>query len=59
MKRTLSLRREELAELTAEQLVGVAGGAITAQGASCPLLYCLFSRQCYTPPNCPSDNTCE
>jgi hypothetical protein len=42
MKRTLSLKRETLSELTSADLVAVVGGAdaITVQGLTCPLLRC-------------------
>jgi hypothetical protein len=46
MKRSLSLKREALTELTAGELTSVAGGAITVQGASCPVLRCA-SIECY------------
>jgi hypothetical protein len=46
MKRTLNLRRETLAELTADELTGVVGAAAqTLKGGSCPLLYCLSAEQ--------------
>ncbi|HEU0132269.1 MAG TPA: hypothetical protein VFQ85_14870 [Mycobacteriales bacterium] len=50
MKRTLTLKRETLAELTADELTGVGGGqqAITVQGFTCPLVSCLIS--------CPTTN---
>lgn len=50
MKRTLSLSREHLADLSPGDLAGVVGGAITVQGFTCPLLNgCInFS----TPPRC-------
>lgn len=49
MKRTLTLSREALAELTDEDLSVVVGGAITVDGTTCPLRYCVnFS----TPPRC-------
>jgi hypothetical protein len=42
MKRTLSLRRETLADLTAEELTGVAGGVgqATLKAGTCPLVQC-------------------
>ncbi|HEU0132273.1 MAG TPA: hypothetical protein VFQ85_14890 [Mycobacteriales bacterium] len=39
MKRTLSLRRETLAELATNDLAAVAGGALS--GLTCPLTDCL------------------
>lgn len=50
MKRTLTLSRETVAELTADELGAVVGGAITVQGFTCPLIGgCInFS----TPPRC-------
>jgi hypothetical protein len=51
MKRTLSLSRETLAELTDEDLAGVVGAAaITVQGATCPLLNSCINFS--TPPRC-------
>lgn len=48
-KRALTLSRDVLAELTDEDLSGVVGGAITVQGTTCPVRYCInFS----TPPRC-------
>ena len=40
MKRTLRLRRETLAELTAGELAGVAGGQIITE-VSCPATECV------------------
>lgn len=60
MKRTLTLRRETLADLTAEQLGSVAGGigAITAQGRTCPVIECAGLKSwvghCPTLPECPA-----
>lgn len=49
MKRALTLSSETVAELTVEDLVRVVGGAITVDGTTCPLRYCInFS----TPPRC-------
>jgi hypothetical protein len=43
MKRTLTLKRETLAELTPGELTSVVGGAryTVAPQATCPLLWCL------------------
>ena len=59
MKRSLTLRRESLAALSDDQLGEVAGAhAITAQGATCPLLDCVGLRSwvgyCPTLPECPA-----
>lgn len=54
MKRTLSLKREALAELTNDELGGLAAGAATT-GASCPALVCKLS---FLHPQCPSAFTC-
>lgn len=45
MKRTLSLKRETLSELTSAELVSVVGGAdaITVQGLTCPITRCADS----------------
>lgn len=42
-KPRLSLKRERLTELTAADLTNVAGGAyaVTVQGLTCPLKYCV------------------
>ncbi|HEV2891202.1 MAG TPA: hypothetical protein VGX28_12575 [Frankiaceae bacterium] len=52
MTRTLTLRRESLADLTRDELAGVAGGAaITVQGLTCRLEDCLVESdfgQCYS-----------
>jgi hypothetical protein len=40
MKRTLSLKREALTELTTSDLAAVAGGAL-ASGATCPAVSCV------------------
>jgi hypothetical protein len=40
MKRTLSLKREALTELSADDLGAVAGGALPS-GLSCPIQTCL------------------
>lgn len=58
MKRSLSLRREPLAELSFDELGAIAGGAQTVQGPTCPLIGCLtgvITDQCYTYPRCPTD----
>lgn len=57
MKRTLSLKSESLAELTADDLAGVAGAAdaIIKSGQSCPVTDCvtmLTCRTCWSFPNC-------
>ena len=41
MKRTLSLKREHLTELTAGELAGVAGARYDASGLSCPVKDCI------------------
>ncbi len=41
MKRTLTLRRESLAELADAELHGVAGGQYTVYGLSCPIGVCV------------------
>ena len=41
MKRTLTLRRESLAELADSDLSGVAGGQYTVYGLSCPIGVCV------------------
>lgn len=52
MKRTLVLKREHLADLTADELSGVAGAALNLpSGVTCPLDDCLIASQlfpCYT-----------
>ncbi|HWL35637.1 MAG TPA: hypothetical protein VNQ77_05535 [Frankiaceae bacterium] len=57
MRRSLSLKRETLAELTATELVGVAGGA-QLSGPTCPALECVsnahlcditFQPRCFAP----------
>lgn len=60
MKRSLSLKRETLAALSAHDLAGVAGAqqAITAQGSTCPLIECAGLKSwvghCPTLPECPA-----
>lgn len=54
MKRTLTLKREALAELTAGELGALAGAAAQASGTSCPVLLCKISLH----PHCPSGMTC-
>ena len=41
MKRTLTLKRESLAELTESDLGGVVGGQYTVYGLSCPIGVCV------------------
>ncbi|HEX8003099.1 MAG TPA: hypothetical protein VF519_10440 [Mycobacteriales bacterium] len=57
MKRTLTLSRETLAELSSTELGSVVGGAITAQGRTCPLIDCAglesWVGHCPTLPECP------
>ena len=51
MKRTLSLRRETLTELTAEDLAGIAAGdeAITPYCPTVPVKYCFsLAPTCWT-----------
>lgn len=57
MKRTLSLRRETLAELTATDLTAVVGGA-QLSGPTCPVVDCVsnanlcditFQPRCFAP----------
>jgi hypothetical protein len=46
MKRTLSLKRETLAELDPAELVQVAGGDMnTGNGYTCPLVDCYLGSQ--------------
>jgi hypothetical protein len=50
MKRTLSIKRETLAELSPAELVQVAGAdAMTGNGPTCPLLDCYVTQRgsCY------------
>lgn len=54
MKRTLTLRRETLVSLTADELEELAGAAGQVSGASCPMLLCKTSVH----PQCPSGFTC-
>lgn len=54
MKRTLTLRTETLAPLTADELEDLAGGAGQLSGTSCPVLLCKASLH----PHCPSGFTC-
>ena len=54
MKRTLTLKRESLTPLTADELHGLAGAA-ELSGASCPALQCKLS---LLHPYCPSAFTC-
>ncbi|HEV2891194.1 MAG TPA: hypothetical protein VGX28_12535 [Frankiaceae bacterium] len=61
MKRSLSLRREALSELTFDELGHVAGGAATGQGATCPLKYCVtgvVSNGCATDSCCTGSASC-
>jgi hypothetical protein len=57
VKRTLTLSRETLAELSSTELGSVVGGAITAQGRTCPLIDCAglesWVGHCPTLPECP------
>lgn len=55
MKRTLTLKREALAELTADELGALAGAAGQATGATCPGLGCKLS---LLHMHCPSAFTC-
>lgn len=61
MKRTLILRRESLADLSAEELGGVAGAdsGMTCFAAACALVSMLTNCPAYCPntPACPS-STC-
>ena len=41
MKRTLTLKRESLADLTDSELHDVAGGQYTVYGLSCPIGVCV------------------
>jgi hypothetical protein len=63
VQRTLSLRREALAELGTDELTAVVGGQqVTASpNNTCPVKYCVsgqpsclvcFSSPCQTEPNC-------
>lgn len=55
MKRTLTLRREALTPLTADELGDLAGGAEVTTGATCPAALCKAS---LLHPHCPSAFTC-
>ena len=64
-KRSLSLRRETLTELTAADLTGVVGAAGGASGPSCPLRNCvelvsdaLSCNSCGHSGCCPSIDAC-
>ena len=51
MKRTLSLRREHLADLSPAELTSVAGAAEAPSGLSCPLSDCFVESRlgtCYS-----------
>lgn len=61
MKRSLVLHREALSELTTDELSGVAAGARTYDGGTCPLLYCVtdvLSNDCYTHTCCTHSASC-
>ncbi|HEU0132261.1 MAG TPA: class I lanthipeptide [Mycobacteriales bacterium] len=60
MKRSLSLKRETLAELTVEQLTHVAGAAApaTGRGTTCPLQNCLTLETCATQTCCTASASC-
>lgn len=45
MKRTLTLRREALTELTAAELTGVVAAEQQSGFATCPVLYCVVTTQ--------------
>ena len=50
-KRSLTLRREALADLSSYDLTAIAGGAQTVQGPTCPLIGCvtdILTGSCYT-----------
>ena len=55
MKRTLMLKSETLAALTADELEGVVGAAEQLSGATCPALGCKLS---LLHAWCPSAFTC-
>ena len=55
MKRTLILKRESLAALTDDDLLGLVGAADAVTGATCPALMCKLSA---VHPQCPSAFTC-
>lgn len=57
MKRTLSLTRETLAEITRDELAEVAAAAVQLSGTSCPLGACVAHPptgpdRCYSLPWC-------
>lgn len=54
MKRTLKLKSEALAPLTADELDGLVGAGVIT-GATCPGLMCKLS---LVHPQCPSAFTC-
>lgn len=63
MKRSLSLRRELLSELTADDLGHIAGGADaqTQRGLTCPLAGCVtgvLSNDCITHTCCTGSASC-
>ncbi|MDQ1713428.1 MAG: hypothetical protein QOE45_2878 [Frankiaceae bacterium] len=53
MKRTLSLKRETLAELNPAELTQVAGGqAATGNGHTCPIVQCYLGSQAWQTCTC-------
>lgn len=54
MKRTLTLKSETLAPLTADELGELAAGAAALSGQSCPAVLCKITLH----PHCPSGFTC-
>lgn len=61
MKRNLKLRSESLSELTLHEMTDVAGGAMTGQGHTCPIVACytgLLTRDCYTYNCCTGSASC-
>ena len=62
MKRSLTLRRESLAELADSELGGVAGGQYTVYGLSCPIGVCVNTlppRDCIILTNNCATSTCS
>lgn len=57
MKRSLTLRREALSEVTSDDLSGFGGAQQLASGLSCPVVGCVenpptFPPRCYSTPWC-------
>lgn len=58
MKRTLTLASESLAEITSDDLSGVAGAAQQASGLTCPVRDCVLDNPPTFPPGCYSVPWC-